>query len=78
LDVRTLYHKAPSFGCTVLEPEIFRNLSGGIERSEINLWPTKMLRNLSNGCFEEAAAQRRIIWSKAVFDGSCLTYMSSG
>ncbi len=36
LDVRTLYLKDLSFfGCTVLEPEVFGNLVGRIERSEI-------------------------------------------
>lgn len=36
LDVRTLYLKDLSFfGCTVLEPEVFGNLIGRIERSEI-------------------------------------------
>ncbi|SEW47446.1 NADPH:quinone reductase [Cognatiyoonia koreensis] len=36
LDVRTLYLKDLSFfGCTVLEPEVFSNLIGRIERSEI-------------------------------------------
>lgn len=36
LDVRTLYLKDLSFfGCTVLEPEVFANLIGRIERSEI-------------------------------------------
>lgn len=37
LDMRTLYLKDLSFfGCTVLEPEVFRHLIGRIERSEIN------------------------------------------
>ena len=36
LDVRTLYLKDLSFfGCTVLEPQVFANLIGRIERSEI-------------------------------------------
>ena len=36
LDVRTLYLKDLSFfGCTVLEPEVFGNLVGRIERGEI-------------------------------------------
>lgn len=36
LDVRTLYLKDLSFfGCTVLEPEVFPNLVGRIERAEI-------------------------------------------
>jgi NADPH:quinone reductase-like Zn-dependent oxidoreductase len=36
LDVRTLYLKDLSFfGCTVLEPQVFGNLIGRIERSEI-------------------------------------------
>jgi NADPH:quinone reductase-like Zn-dependent oxidoreductase len=36
LDVRTLYLKDLSFfGCTVLEPDVFGNLIGRIERSEI-------------------------------------------
>lgn len=36
LDVRTLYLKDLSFfGCTVLEPQVFGNLVGRIERSEI-------------------------------------------
>ncbi len=36
LDVRTLYLKDLSFfGCTVLEPDVFGNLVGRIERSEI-------------------------------------------
>lgn len=36
LDIRTLYLKDLSFfGCTVLEPEVFSNLIGRIERSEI-------------------------------------------
>jgi NADPH:quinone reductase-like Zn-dependent oxidoreductase len=36
LDVRTLYLKDLSFyGCTVLEPEVFENLVGRIERNEI-------------------------------------------
>ncbi len=36
LDVRTLYLKDLSFfGCTVLEPEVFGNLIGRIERKEV-------------------------------------------
>ncbi|MEP1698298.1 MAG: zinc-binding dehydrogenase, partial [Paracoccaceae bacterium] len=36
LDIRTLYLKDLSFfGCTVLEPEVFGNLVGRIERAEI-------------------------------------------
>ena len=36
LDIRTLYLKDLSFfGCTVLEPDVFGNLVGRIERKEI-------------------------------------------
>ncbi|MEM8582472.1 MAG: zinc-binding dehydrogenase, partial [Pseudomonadota bacterium] len=36
LDVRTLYLKDLSlFGCTLLDPEVFGNLVGRIEREEV-------------------------------------------
>ncbi len=32
------------------------------------LWPTKILRNVSNGCFGEAAIQHLDIWPRSGWD----------
>jgi hypothetical protein len=35
------------------------------------LWPTKMLHNVLNGCFGEAAVQHLGVWPKAGVGRSC-------
>ena len=45
LDVRSLYPKDLSFfGCTVLEPQVFKNLVKRIEHKEIALWWLRPIR----------------------------------